>query len=143
LTLTPTPKVNDPKLDLFVQCNVDLTATFTIVNNGGPMTVSGSYTVTVPGQSPQTNGLTLAAGQSISFTAAGNAKVDVTYSTSQLISVNLSATGTCLPLPSDTPVPTDTPTFTPTNTRTPGPSSTPTLTRTPASRASASLRRGH
>ncbi|MDL1940961.1 hypothetical protein FBQ99_01295 [Chloroflexi bacterium CFX2] len=117
-------------------CNNDLSATFTITNIGGPLS-GGSYTVSEPGKSPATNSLSLGSNQSISFNAAGNATVTVNYSTSELDNVNLSAIGTCLPLPSSTPSPTPTntrtpkPTNTATPTATPGPSPTPTNTKTP------------
>ncbi|NWF65446.1 MAG: PD40 domain-containing protein, partial [Chloroflexi bacterium] len=119
----PAPATDDPYVGLGVACNNDLSATFTITNIGGPL-MGGSYTVSEPGKPPVTNPLNLDSGESISFNAAGNATVTVTYSTSVLDVVNLQAVGTCLPLP------TNTPTLTPTATNTPGPSPTPTHTAT-------------
>jgi len=132
---TATPR-NDPRVGLSVACNNDLSATFTITNVGGPLT-GGSYTVIEPGKADQTFPLDLATNQSVSFNAAGNASVTVTYVTSILEVVNLQATGTCLPLPSNTPTftatatKTATVTKTPTVTKTAGPSATPTVTKTP------------
>ncbi|HRJ74426.1 MAG TPA: DPP IV N-terminal domain-containing protein [Anaerolineales bacterium] len=119
--------VNDPYIGLSVKCNNNLSATFTIANNGGPL-VGGSYTVSEPGKPSQTFSLDLDNGDTERITAAGNATVSVAYSTSQLQQVNLEATGTCLPLP---PTITATASFTPTASNTAGPSPTATLTRTP------------
>lgn len=127
-TSTPQPKpkvvVDDPYVGLGVACNNDLSATFTISNIGGPLS-GGSYTVSEPGKSPVTSPLNLNANDSISFNAAGNATVTVSYATSELETVSLQAVGTCLPLPVNTA------TSTPTKTSTPGASSTPTVSKTP------------
>jgi Tol biopolymer transport system component len=143
-TPTNTPAEPDPYLGLGVACNRDLSATFSIANNGGPMK-GGTYTISEPGKSPQTVSFDLGSDESISFNTAGNATVTVQYSTSELEVVNLGATGTCLPLPTNTPTATSTPvktatatrtataTKTPTSTVTPGPSPTPTNTRTATS----------
>ncbi len=145
--ITPVARsaADDPYIGLGVACNNDLTATFTITNNGGPL-VGGSYTVSEPNGSTQTFPLDLGNKERERVVAAGNATVTVTYSTSQLQIVNLEATGTCLPIPpTNTPAPTstftqtNTPTATrtatltrtPTSTITPGPSPTATNTRTP------------
>jgi len=126
-----------------VACNNDLSATFTITNIGGPLS-GGSYTVSEPGKASVTASFDLATSQSISFKTAGNATISVTYTTSELERVDLSAVGTCLPLSvntatytptmTKTPAPTKTPTATKTatSTITPGPSPTPTNTKTPA-----------
>ncbi|MBL8100087.1 MAG: PD40 domain-containing protein, partial [Anaerolineales bacterium] len=165
-TETPTPTTtpitpvarnaaDDPYIGLGVACNNDLTATFTITNNGGAL-VGGSYTVSEPGGTKETFPLDLGNRERERFTAAGNATVTVTYSTSELQVVNLEATGTCLPIPpTNTPVPTSTstqtrtptstrtPTLTrtPTSTITPGPSPTATLTRTPTATRTATFTR--
>jgi Tol biopolymer transport system component len=134
---------NDPLLQLFILCNPDLTATFSVINiGGGPANLS--YSVFEPNTAQTTTGtLTVNAGQSaVIGTFAGNATITIQYSTSTQV-VTLSATGTCVPLPTATPTFTPSPTRTPTNTRTPtftrtptytpspGPSPTPTATRTP------------
>ena len=153
---TNTPSQPDPYLGLGVACNRDLSASFTISNIGGPMK-GGSYTINEPGKALQTVPFDLDADKSISFNTAGNASVTVKYATSELDQVNLGATGTCLPLPTNTPTKTATPTKTigpsatptstktskptktltptktPSPTNTPGPSPTPTVTKTPTS----------
>ncbi|MFQ3536320.1 MAG: hypothetical protein SNJ58_10630 [Aggregatilineales bacterium] len=139
---TPTPPAppdpNDPQLQLFITCNADLTATFVVVNIGGGA-ANATYSVFDPNTGTTTTGsLSLPAGQNLPIgTFAGNATVTVQYSTSQLASVTLSATGTCIPQPTATPTLTPSATRTPTLTRTPtftpspGPSPTRTPTRTP------------
>jgi len=135
-TFTPTPTptnspipLPDPYLGLGVACNRDLSATFTITNIGGPMK-GGTYTISEPGKALQTVTFDLDANKSVSFNTVGNATVTAQYATSVLDQVNLGATGTCLPLPTNTPTMTQAPTktFTPTNTA--GPSPTPTFTKT-------------
>lgn len=129
-TFTSTPQaaandvIPDPYLGLSVACNNDLSATFTITNIGGPLS-GGSYTINEPGKPVVSSAFDLGTNQSISFNTAGNATISVTYRTSELERVDLSAIGSCLPLPSNTP------TRTPTSTITPGPSPTATNTRTP------------
>ncbi|MBL8049939.1 MAG: PD40 domain-containing protein [Anaerolineales bacterium] len=163
-TITPTATLitpvarsaaDDPYIGLGVACNNDLTATFTITNNGGAL-VGGSYTVSEPGGGSQTFTLNLGNKERERISAAGNATVTVTYSTSQLQVVNLEATGTCIPIPPTiTPLPTNTATqtrtptvtrtptltSTPTSTITPGPSPTATNTRTPTATRTATLTR--
>ena len=135
--------LNDPLLQLFILCNPDLTATFSVVNIGGGA-ANLSYSVFEPDTAQTTTGnLSVNPGQSaVIGTFAGNATITIQYNTSTQV-VTLSATGTCLPLPTPTntftptatrtPKPTRTPTFTrtPTYTPSPGPSPTPTATRTP------------
>jgi Tol biopolymer transport system component len=97
-------------IDLGVRCNVDLSATFSIVNTGsGPMRSAGTYTISAPGQTPVTQSFQLNIGQSQSFVDVGNAIVTVNYSTSVLASVTLSVVGTCLSQPTATPTNTPNP----------------------------------
>lgn len=113
-------------------------------NVGGNMLDLGTYTLTEPGKVPQTNTFLLIAGQVQDLVAAGDATVDVAYSTIVFSTVTLGVTGTCLNTPTltpsatftDVPVnntpapaqptdvpPTDVPVI-PTATRTPRPTST-------------------
>jgi Tol biopolymer transport system component len=137
-TPTATLEPEDPSVSLGVICLTDLSAIFVISVEGGDMTTPGQYTVFEPNAASRTESFQLDADQSIRFSAAGNARVDLTYSTPSLTLIFLTAQGRCLPLP--TPTPTSTPTATPTATDvpdepaeevTPGPTTAPTVTSTP------------
>ncbi len=133
-TPTPTPpSITDPYLGLMVSCLPDLRAQFTIRNLGGDMQSGGSYTLYDPNTGITTTyDLNLGAGQTISFIAAGNAIVNVYYTTS-VLSVSLSVTGSCIAAPTPTPTPTETPTpeaQTETPILTPTPTPTPTTVPT-------------
>jgi len=94
----------DALLTLSVRCQADLSASFTITNEGGAMLTPAQYTLYTPDASEPVD-FTLAAGESLPFTAPGFTRVDVIYSTQQLLVVFLSAQGTCLPIPDVTAVP--------------------------------------
>ena len=129
-TPTNTPLPPDPLLVLQVRCLSDLSALFTISNLGGDMFTPGEYILFDPGQPPSIQSLLLLSTESISFGAAGNAHVDLTYSTHSLPVVFLTAQGTCVPLATATNTPTNTPTATNTPTNTPTATNTPTETLT-------------
>lgn len=131
----------DPDIALGVSCLPDQTARFTLLNRGGDMMTAGSYAVVLTDGSSTATDFQLAADQSITFVQAGDTRVDVTYSTSTLSSVFLTATARCIPptpvattaatvtAPPTTPIATTAPTLTPTL-GTPAATIAPTLTAT-------------
>ncbi len=128
-TFTATATLVPPNLLLGVSCNDDQTANFTIQNTGGPLT-GGTYGIKNPvtGQTT-TNGLTLAAGGTLNLNnQLGYSIVNIHYSDSNGVQINLSVSGSCALIPTNTPTNTPVPpTDTPTATHTPV---TPTVTNT-------------
>ncbi|MBX3065056.1 MAG: PD40 domain-containing protein [Anaerolineae bacterium] len=130
LTFTPAPptatptntatQAPDAQLFLSVQCNPDLSATFTITNAvaGGVLTGPATLTIDQVGQPLQSSSFGLG-DLPISMTLPGNAIVSVHFATPQRPSVNLQATATCITRPTITPTATTPPTSTPRPTLTP------------------------
>ncbi len=156
-SITPTPTATatlqpgTPVIELSVSClpvapGTTPQARFRLRNVGGDMLKSGTYTLQEPGKALQTQTFLLLAGQTQDLIAAGDAQVDVAYSTIILSSVTLGVTGTCLSTPTLTPTatliapinPTNTPVpqqSVPTTAPTSAPVIVPTNTRTPVATA--------